>query len=98
MTMDRDPEGREAEWLNQYMDFSARRVLEIGSGDGRLTWRFAHLARWTAGIEIDRELLFQAVSDRPSQIRSKIDFITAAAECLPFRAGSFDRALLAWSL
>ena len=39
-----DPEGVETRVVHDLIDFSAKNVLEIGCGDGRLTWRFADAA------------------------------------------------------
>lgn len=36
-----DPEGVEAQIIHRLIDFRDKNVLEIGCGDGRMTWRFA---------------------------------------------------------
>ena len=45
----RDPEGIEVEYLNKTGAINGRSLLEIGCGNGRLTWRYANLAAATVG-------------------------------------------------
>ena len=44
MTIRSDPEGSEIRALSAIIDLSGQRVLEIGSGTGRLTWQTLLLA------------------------------------------------------
>ncbi|MCL4250161.1 MAG: hypothetical protein KJ065_18580 [Anaerolineae bacterium] len=48
MTMQRDPENSEVNALATFASLDDAHILEIGSGDGRLTWRYAQRARSTA--------------------------------------------------
>jgi ubiquinone/menaquinone biosynthesis C-methylase UbiE len=98
MTLRIDPEGRETRFLHRYIHFGGKRVLEIGSGDGRLTWQYAGPTRLTVGIDPDVEELQAALQDFPSKLRSKVSFAQASAIAAPFPTGSFEIALLAWSL
>ena len=41
MTIRTDPEGNETATLFDLVDLDGAEVLEIGCGDGRLTWRYA---------------------------------------------------------
>jgi len=41
MVIRTDPENNETRALFDLADFKSKRVLEIGCGDGRLTWRYA---------------------------------------------------------
>ncbi len=36
-----DPDGIETRVIHQLIDFRGKDVLEVGCGDGRMTWRFA---------------------------------------------------------
>jgi ubiquinone/menaquinone biosynthesis C-methylase UbiE len=98
MTLERDPEGHETDWIHEIVDFRGRRVLEVGAGQGRLTWRFADAARWTVGIDADPETLYFAPRECPPELRPAVFWAMAEAERLPFARETFDLALLAWSL
>jgi ubiquinone/menaquinone biosynthesis C-methylase UbiE len=98
MTLVRDPEGVETDWIHDFVDFRGKRVLEIGAGHGRLTWRFADAVRWVAGIDVDEEALHFAPRESPPELRPVAGWALAEAEHLPFSRETFDLAVLAWSL
>ena len=50
MTIRSDPENSEIRALFDLVDFCGKHVLEIGCGDGRLTWRYAEAAAHVTGI------------------------------------------------
>ena len=93
-----DPEGNEPAALFDFADsFSGRRVLEIGCGDGRLTWLFADQTTHVVAIDPDSDDIARAIQNCPPHLR----------ECVEFRGGTiqelesseqFDLALLSWSL
>ncbi|HLO15858.1 MAG TPA: class I SAM-dependent methyltransferase [Anaerolineales bacterium] len=97
MTFQKDPEQNETQYLNKFVDFANQRVLEIGCGEGRLTWRYAKAAQTTIGIDLDQDALRVATIDRPSDLARKVYFSLAKSEQLPFAKETFDIALLAWS-
>ena len=99
MTLQNDPEGNEKKYLHKFADFSAsrKRVLEIGCGEGRLTWQYANKPRLTIGIDSDADALRVATIERPSDLNNKVLFSQAQSEHLPFRKETFDIAVLAWS-
>lgn len=98
MTVQKDPEGMERRRLDGLGLFSGKSVVEIGCGDGRLTWKYARAARLVAGIDLDAAGLRYASVDRPSDLEDKTLFARASALNLPFANETFDLALLAWSL
>lgn len=97
MTLQQDPERTERKYLHRFAEFAGQRVLEIGCGEGRLTWQYAKEARSVSAIDLDSNGLRVAMIDRPSDLKDKVCFSHAASEYLPFSKETFDIALLAWS-
>ncbi len=96
--MEIDPDGVEPAALLEVADFERARVLEIGTGDGRLAFRYAPRTSFCVGIEPKADEIASAVAGRPSHLRGRLSFVQASAITLPFRAESFTTALFAWSL
>jgi len=93
-----DPEDTETKALHDYADFTGKRVLEIGCGDGRLTWRYADRAAHIVAIDPKVEDIEIALEDCPDKLRHKIEFCAIRLEDLEIPAEKFDLALLSWSL
>ena len=98
MTLQKDPERNESKYLHKFVDFTGRRVLEVGCGEGRMTWQYAKATHTTIGIDPDPDALRIAKIDRPSDLENKVLFARAASEYMPFSKETFDIAVLAWSL
>ena len=98
MTLQSDPEGTESRYLHDLADLDGARVLEIGCGEGRLTWRYARTARRVVGIDLDPARLSVAQRDCPPDLRPTTAFALADSQQLPFPRETFDQAILAWSL
>jgi ubiquinone/menaquinone biosynthesis C-methylase UbiE len=97
MTIQKDAERNETKYIHDFVDFTGKRVLEIGCGEGRLTWQYAKETHSTIGIDLDADALRVATIDRPSDLENKICFSRAMSEQLPFSKETFDLAILAWS-
>ncbi len=93
-----DPEGVESRALLGAANFTGARVLEIGSGDGRLTFRYASRSRTVAAVELERQPMTAAVETCPRRLRQRLVFLQADALMLPLRPAAFDIAIFAWSL
>jgi len=98
MTTQKDPEGSEQKNLRQLVDFKDKTVLEIGCGEGRLTWKYAGLAKQVVAFDIDVDALRIARADIPYNIQKAVHFTSASANHIPFSKEKFDIAILAWSL
>ena len=94
----KDPENFERKKLLDFADFSDSRVLEIGCGEGRLTWKYAPASSLTFGLDPDLSALRVARADCPPDLRPRVHLARASAYHLPFPKETFDIALLAWSL
>lgn len=99
MTILLDPEANETRaLLGLVPDFSGRRVLEIGCGDGRLTWRYAKGAARVCAIDPDPARLERAQANRPAGFE-QVEFQNVRLEDFAARTHEkFDLALLSWSL
>jgi len=94
----RDPEGIETEFLKRTGVIHGRKVVEIGCGNGRLTWRYADYAASAVGVDPDSERLAEVLTTRPETVETWAAFAQAEAEILPFPDEAFECAILAWSL
>lgn len=100
MAVVKDPEGIETAALLAMVDFTNLRVLEIGCGDGRLTWRYAAEAAQVTGIDPDAGEIKVAQASTPAELSAKVTFRHTTLEdyALAFPERNFDLAIFAWSL
>jgi ubiquinone/menaquinone biosynthesis C-methylase UbiE len=98
MKPQKDPEGFERKKLLDFADFTDAHVLEIGCGEGRLTWKYAAASRLTLGLDPDLSALRVARADCPADLHGRVHFARATAYHLPLPQETFDIAVLAWSL
>ncbi len=98
MTLQKDPERNEIKNLRHVVDLADKSVLEIGCGEGRLTWKYAKWTSQIIGIDLDHDSLRVAKVDRPYDLEGIVHFACADSHDLPFSKEKFDIAILAWSL
>jgi 16S rRNA A1518/A1519 N6-dimethyltransferase RsmA/KsgA/DIM1 with predicted DNA glycosylase/AP lyase activity len=94
-----DPEGYELEALFRcYPFWTGRVVLEIGSGDGRLTWSYIEKVAHVTALEPDAEKHAAALKDCPVRAQNinllNLDLDTFVKQ----NKEKFDLAILSWSL
>lgn len=98
MALQKDPERIEAKTLQRLVDFQDKRVLEVGCGEGRLTFKYAASTKQVTAFDPDHDALRIARADCAVDLHSKINFTGASANHIPFSKETFDIAILAWSL
>lgn len=94
-----DPEERETHALAALGgDLTNARVLEIGCGNGRLTWRYAPRARAVLAIDPDQAAIEEARTACADSLRGRVELACEGIGDLACPPSSFDVAILAWSL
>ena len=95
-----DPENNESRALFEFADFSDKHVLEIGCGDGRLTWRYADKAAHVTAIEPSAEQVAAARENIPDDLQGKVEFHAVGLEDFAAESKSsiFDLVILSYSL
>ena len=95
-----DPEDNEPRALFDLADFHGQRVLEIGCGDGRLTWRYADKAEHVTAIDPFEASIRRAKENTPDDLKSRVEFRHIGFDdfAAENRSSTFDIAILAWSL
>ena len=95
-----DPENNETRALLDAVNFNGQHVLEIGCGDGRVTWRYADQASHVTAIDPSATQIALARKHVSTQLRDRIEFQHIGFE--DFAAASapsaFDIVILSHSL
>jgi ubiquinone/menaquinone biosynthesis C-methylase UbiE len=94
----KDPRAAEARALAELGDFDGKRVLEIGCGDGRMTWLYAERAAEVLGVDTDEESIREARHALRDQLKDRVEFRVADVQALNVPRQRFDIAFLSWSL
>jgi len=94
-----DPEGNESGALAALApELAGGRVLEIGSGDGRLTRRYADRARAVIATDPDQAALAKFERSMPAHLRERIELRAEPWHRLEPWGGPFTVVIFAWSL
>jgi len=93
-----DPEGTEIKVIHELVDFSDADVLEVGCGDGRMTWRYADEAATVLAMDMNEEKIKRAAEAIPPPLRLKLNFVSANIAGVELPPDAFDVAILAHSL
>jgi 2-polyprenyl-3-methyl-5-hydroxy-6-metoxy-1,4-benzoquinol methylase len=93
-----DIDGAERRALDAIADFRGKRVLEVGCGDGRLTWGYAPEAASVLAIDTDEEAITTARREQPRELSDRVEVRVESAVELDEPPASFDTAFFSWSL
>jgi 2-polyprenyl-3-methyl-5-hydroxy-6-metoxy-1,4-benzoquinol methylase len=97
--VDVDPERHEIDLLLELAPtLRGARVLEVGCGEGRLTWRYAEWASRVLAIDSDPERVAAARRGLSGLDDSRVTFLAMPVEDLDVRLGPFDVVIMSWSL
>jgi len=86
----------EVDTVRELVDLTGKRVVELGCGDGRFTFRYAHDAAYVLGVDPKRDEIRDARRSRPAELARRVQFRVAKTISPPRRP--FDVALFSWSL
>ena len=98
MAVQLDPAGNEISALLEMADVRGKDVLEVGCGDGRLTWRYAQETASVLAIDPDAEEIAKARLATPKSTHAHVDFRTANINAIALPARRYDLALFSWSI
>jgi predicted RNA methylase len=93
-----DPENSETSALAEFADnFAGKRVLEVGCGDGRVTWLYASHATVVHAIDPDQDDIAAARKGLPLGLKGKVYFEATSIEAFTPET-RFEAVLMSWSL
>lgn len=93
-----DPEGRELEETLKLAVLANQEVLDVGCGDGRLTFKMASLARRVVGLDPLEGEVRKAARSLSDSLQGEVHFLVGSGEALPIADESFDVVFFTWSL
>jgi ubiquinone/menaquinone biosynthesis C-methylase UbiE len=95
---EKDIHRKEPKALQALCDLRGRRVVEIGSGEGRLTRWCAESAAFVLAIDTSQAQIEIAERSLPDTLCERVRFAAMPAEHLPRIGERFEIALLSHSL
>ena len=93
-----DPDGVETRVIHQLIDFRGKDILEIGCGDGRMTWRFAEHTSLVTALDPDEAMIASAKESIPDGMESKVAFHAADIAAIDLPDDAYDVAGFSGSL
>ena len=93
-----DPEGAHLASLRRLADFSGRRVIEVGCGDGRLTVGIAEQAASVFAFDPDADAVAAAKASLPAELADRVSYAVGEATAIEVPPSEFDLVVFSWSL
>ena len=93
-----DPEGVEIKFVKKHISFDKKDVLEVGCGEGRLTFQYAPEAKSVTAIDPSQKSILSARRKIPKSFVGILKFRVGRGEDLDFDDVSFDLVFFTWSL
>ena len=93
-----DPEGVETLALHRLADFAGKSVLEIGCGEGRMTWRYADAAASVLAFDPDEAAIASAREQTPESLSGKVEFRVGSMADIDIPVAAYDIAVFSWSI
>jgi len=93
-----DPEGAETGALTRLGPLDGLRVLELGCGDGRVTFRYARDAASVLAVDPDVDAIERARGEMPAELSGIVTFAVVGAAEVEAPRHTFDLALFSSSL
>jgi ubiquinone/menaquinone biosynthesis C-methylase UbiE len=93
-----DPGDLEQATLRALASFAGRRVVEIGTGDGRLAWTLAAGSAFWLALDTDLDELSLAAQDDEAAQPGPVRLAVGDGRALALPPASCDVAFFAWSL
>ena len=93
-----DPEGAHAAAVRSLADLRGLRVLEVGCGEGRLTFELASESQAWHAIDPSAELVAKARDATPHALRGHVSFAVAGGAEVDVADAEFDLVFFSWSL
>ena len=84
--------------LKRHVPLNGKDVLEVGCGDGRLTFQYADLTKKVTGLDPSKDEVSSARRATPKRLASRVSFVVGRGENLQFPDESFDVVFFSWSL
>lgn len=92
-----DPHRSDIHALEHVADWRGKRVLDIGSGDGRLSVRLADLGAVVHALHPDASAIQESRRSLPRRHASRVRCRVGTTGGLFFPAPSFDGVIFSWS-
>jgi ubiquinone/menaquinone biosynthesis C-methylase UbiE len=93
-----DPEAVELQALRTLAPVDGLHVLELGCGDGRLTFQYAAAAASVLAVDPDAERIANARRSLPPELDATVSLAVSGTVEVKAPRRRFDLALFSWSL